>query len=245
MGTRNLTCVIKDGEYRIAQYCQWDGYPEGQGSTILKFLQNKMDRKKFETALKYTQWITEEEHTKLWESFGADGSGFVDMTIADAFKEVHPQLDRDMGAGVLEFVQESDIDFPIVLQDSVDFAKDGLFCEWVYVIDLDNDKLEVYGGYNEKEVQGASRFGADMVDEDTTPANANAVYDLNDLPTQEQFEKDLAEPCEDELEKADVDIFLHEMLSTLVKEDQLEMSLHVANYIQANMDDFLEAINEE
>ena len=27
MGTRNLTCVFKDGEYKVAQYGQWDGYP--------------------------------------------------------------------------------------------------------------------------------------------------------------------------------------------------------------------------
>ena len=38
MGTRNLTCVIKDGKYRVAQYGQWDGYPEGQGMNILNFL---------------------------------------------------------------------------------------------------------------------------------------------------------------------------------------------------------------
>jgi len=28
MGTRNLTCVMKDGQYKVAQYGQWDGYPE-------------------------------------------------------------------------------------------------------------------------------------------------------------------------------------------------------------------------
>ena len=27
MGTRNLTAVYLDGEYKIAQYGQWDGLP--------------------------------------------------------------------------------------------------------------------------------------------------------------------------------------------------------------------------
>lgn len=31
MGTRNLTCVVLDGEFKVAQYGQWDGYPEGSG----------------------------------------------------------------------------------------------------------------------------------------------------------------------------------------------------------------------
>lgn len=32
MGTRNLTAVYIDGEYKVAQYGQWDGYPEGPGA---------------------------------------------------------------------------------------------------------------------------------------------------------------------------------------------------------------------
>jgi hypothetical protein len=38
MGTRNLTRVICDGKTKVAQYGQWDGYPEGQGKTVLNFL---------------------------------------------------------------------------------------------------------------------------------------------------------------------------------------------------------------
>ena len=43
MGTRNLTAVYLDGQYKVAQYGQWDGYPEGQGITALTFLRDKMD----------------------------------------------------------------------------------------------------------------------------------------------------------------------------------------------------------
>lgn len=28
MGTRHLTAVVIDGDYKVAQYGQWDGYPE-------------------------------------------------------------------------------------------------------------------------------------------------------------------------------------------------------------------------
>ena len=38
MGTRNLTIVHSNGEYKVAQYGQWDGYPEGLGCQLLKYL---------------------------------------------------------------------------------------------------------------------------------------------------------------------------------------------------------------
>jgi hypothetical protein len=52
MGTRNLTMVISKGEYKIAQYGQWDGYPSGQGSVVLNFLMNlDVDLNKFRDTL--------------------------------------------------------------------------------------------------------------------------------------------------------------------------------------------------
>lgn len=38
MGTRHLILVWYKGKWHIAQYGQWDGYPEGQGINIVKFL---------------------------------------------------------------------------------------------------------------------------------------------------------------------------------------------------------------
>lgn len=42
MGTRNLTMVIsQEGEKKVAQYGQWDGYPSGVGASVLAFLKNE------------------------------------------------------------------------------------------------------------------------------------------------------------------------------------------------------------
>jgi hypothetical protein len=38
MGTRNLTMVYQDEQFKVAQYGQWDGYPEGLGVQLLHFL---------------------------------------------------------------------------------------------------------------------------------------------------------------------------------------------------------------
>lgn len=38
MGTRNITRVILDHQIVVDQYCQWDGYPTGQGENVLQFV---------------------------------------------------------------------------------------------------------------------------------------------------------------------------------------------------------------
>jgi len=38
MGTRSLTRVIEDGETLVTMYRQYDGYPEGHGKDLAKFL---------------------------------------------------------------------------------------------------------------------------------------------------------------------------------------------------------------
>ena len=58
MGTRNLTLVInQEGEKKVAQYGQWDGYPSGVGAGVLRFLKNKEVFEKFKDNLVYTQGI--------------------------------------------------------------------------------------------------------------------------------------------------------------------------------------------
>jgi hypothetical protein len=44
------------------------------------------------------------------------------------------------------------------LKNSKSFAADSLFCEWAYVINLDNDTLEIYKGFNTKRLSKEERF---------------------------------------------------------------------------------------
>ena len=77
MGTRNLTAVYIDGEYKVAQYGQWDGYPEGQGLTALHFLRDEMDAEKFKTAVRNSSYIDPnlpEPAGRGWLLSGEEGS---------------------------------------------------------------------------------------------------------------------------------------------------------------------------
>ena len=50
MGTRNLITVTLNKKKVVAQYGQWDGYPEGQGKTVHEFL-SKVNLDKFKKQL--------------------------------------------------------------------------------------------------------------------------------------------------------------------------------------------------
>ena len=188
MGTRGLTCVVKDGEYKVAQYGQWDHYPEGQGATILDFLKNKLNRAMFEAQLDKCAWTTEDDDTRILEELDLPKDGWMDMEQADRFKAAYPQLSRDMGGDVLEFIQNTS-DEKILLGNQIEFAMDGLYCEWVYVVDLDNDVLEVYHGYREDDPPEGSRFVGRNDGEEYSAVHLLKKFDINNLPDEETFVK--------------------------------------------------------
>jgi hypothetical protein len=182
MGTRNLVAVQLKGKYRIAQYGQWDGYPSGQGATVLEFLA-KWDRKKFEKKVRASKFCTKKNMTALQVELDATKDQV-------AFYKKYPQLTRDTGAKILQVVQDSESG--IKLQNSIDFAGDSLFCEWAYVIDLDENTLEVYKGFYKGKVPDGERFAKSPIEagSEYSPIKLAAKYSLDKLPTVEEIEKD-------------------------------------------------------
>lgn len=160
MGTRNITMVVSNGEMKVAQYGQWDGYPEGNGLVVFSFLK-KLIRKnrlnEFKDIVNKCSYITDEKIKEYYKELGVDveTQKFITLEIANEFKKRHPQLDRDMGADILEYLLECG---PEELKDDKNFVNDSLFCEWGYLIDLDNEVMEVYKGYNKEPLTEEDRF---------------------------------------------------------------------------------------
>jgi len=197
MGTRHLVAVQLDGEYKIAQYGQWDGYPEGQGVRVLKFLK-ETNPDAFIAQLRRLRWATDEQIEDAWVAAGAvRESSFTSLEVAEQIKNTHPELSRDTGAAILDVVLRAAVPENLLMRDNIGFAQDSLFCEWAYVIDFDTNVLEVYIGF-QKAPDFDGRFAGPMtsgIDNNYGPVKKLLSYSLSALPTETAFLEDCEAAC--------------------------------------------------
>lgn len=171
MGTRNITAVFIDGEYKIAQYGQWDGYPEGQGKDALEILRSIMrtalDTDEFKRKVRACKWLE-----------NPDGKLIKD----------YPQCSRDHGAKILAMVNESEPGMELVNQ--LAFAGDSLMCEWAWVIDFDKGTFEAFKGFNKMPLDPSERFANIPKAESTSgyyPVHFVKSFQLDSLPSESEF----------------------------------------------------------
>jgi hypothetical protein len=118
MGTRHRQAVItKEGEMKIQQYGQWDGYPDGQGTSILNYLR-KGNLEKYQENLNKIPVINEEQ-------------------IAEVNKDPnwttnYPYLSRDCGSNIHQMIEDGKVKFVI----HTDLEECQQWCEGFYTIDF-------------------------------------------------------------------------------------------------------------
>lgn len=195
MGTRHLIGIILDGEVKVANYGQWDGYPSGQGVDVLKFLAKGITDD-FREKVRGCSFISEEDLTAAWVSCGMPpGSEWVGLDVSEKFGKNFPHLSRDCGSDILDHIANSESG--LQTRDSIAFAGDGLFCEWAYFVNLDDNTLEVYKGFSKEPVPEGQRFAYLNETVDTSgnsvyyPITLVKTYSLTKLPKSDKFISDL------------------------------------------------------
>ncbi len=146
MGTRNLIRVIINGETKIAQYGQWDGYPEGQGKTILEFISVKDNVDKLRNSLKRVRFLSSEGEDKSFvDSYNENApnwSSDPDNRTSEQKAWFKTYQSRDIAGDILANVANSD-DVVILLTDNSGFEEEGS-CEWSYIVNLDTNTFHVW-----------------------------------------------------------------------------------------------------
>lgn len=149
MGTRGSYGFYKNGMTK-ATYNHYDSYPEGLGKDVVNFIKTtsiKELNKIFENLKIVNQDSepTEEEIKKLKK--------WSDQSVSTGQLTEWYVLLRNTQGNLGAF--KEGLEYMI---DGKDFLEDSLFCEWAFLINLDDNVLEVYEGFNQDpEEQGRYR----------------------------------------------------------------------------------------
>jgi hypothetical protein len=129
MGTRHVQTVIsKEGDVKIQQYGQWDGYPEHQGVEILNYLRNG-DLKKYQKNLSKIPLINKKQSKRLSQ----DPNWALN----------YPYMSRDCGASIHKMIENGEVKFV----SHIDEKEAGDYCEGFYTIDFSkNEFISEYHG---------------------------------------------------------------------------------------------------
>jgi hypothetical protein len=150
MGTRNLTKVIDStGRTKVAQYGQWDGYPSGQGISMLSFISEYKMLDKIERSLRKVHFLSEDEAETFSKDF-CDSDGMMTMEQSESFETIYPSLSRNTGSDILKVMVYS-TGYTLPLIDNSDFENDELFCEGIYTINFQTKKFISRFGIHEVE----------------------------------------------------------------------------------------------
>lgn len=160
MGTRNLTMVIdQKGQTKVAQYGQWDGYPSGQGLTILQFIRQANKLYDLQIALNNIKFYNKcddiSEYLKQYEKRAPEWSSQPDYRTEEDKYWFGNLVSRDVGGSILQNIIDINLDSlpkehnrTIYLYDDSEFGKDSLLCEFAYIVNLQTNKFIVLEGLN-------------------------------------------------------------------------------------------------
>jgi len=153
MGTRGLVGIKVDGKYS-GYYNHFDSYPDGLGSKMVEFIK-KLNNENIEImknncknliVVEAQSELTKEEIDKYCQF---SNSGVVNGgDWYSLLRNIH-------GADYLDAILRGKLEHVF---DDIGFIKDSLFCEYAYILNLDELTLDFYRGF-QHQAQEFNPFG--------------------------------------------------------------------------------------
>jgi len=177
MGTRGLMGFRIDGKDKVT-YNHFDSYPDGLGESVVQDVKTllqvlTMDELK-DKARKIK--LVDEDSVPTPEDFLkldlttrllVQKNGGLDKSWCSLLHGLQGELLKTLEAGVMI--------------DSIGFINDSLFCEWAYIVNLDEETLEIYRGFQEKP-HTFGRYATNTTASKYYPCAIVATFSLTDIP---------------------------------------------------------------
>jgi hypothetical protein len=142
MGTRGLIGVEVDGEKKCS-YNHSDSYPTGLGKEFVEQCSDFITRHGLDNAKRMSRNIRMVNNDDI-------------PTVQDikGFKEFNnSSVGNSEGIMWYNLLRGMQGDIAIILEcgtmlNATSFLEDSLFCEWAYILNLDDESIDVYRGFN-------------------------------------------------------------------------------------------------
>lgn len=177
MGTRGLYGFRKNGKEK-ATYNHYDSYPDWLGSNVLNFIKNH-SVKEMSDFYDRIIMVDEDDKPTREQIENCRNNKSIDLNVSRQSEDDWYCLTREL-QGELEQLYKCDFAYMI---EYLGFIKNSLFCEYAYIIDIDEEVLEFYEGF-QKEPQVGNRYGVE--------ANGSGYYPcklIAEIPIDEIKEK--------------------------------------------------------
>ena len=187
MSTRGLTGFIADGQW-FATYNHFDSYPEYLGMQVLEFCKQVKNWDVLKENVLNLTLINENKDKPTQEQAQEYMAYYDNPNTEKIVLDWYWVLRNLQGSAILYAIENGNAKHMI---DSHAFIEDSLFCEWAYIIDLDEMKLRVYKGWQKRPPhegtilpQDVDRNEAGSVFDDYSyyPCRMLYAYSLYELP---------------------------------------------------------------
>lgn len=151
MGTRGAIGFRIDNADKIA-YNQFDSYPTGVGANILQELCGIKDWENVKARIRKIVLVTDDQ-PPTQEQINANQK-WADLSVSErSFEDWYCLLRKAQGT-LAPYIDGS---LPIIY-DAHTFLLDSLFCEYAYIVNLDNMTFEFYRGFNRESSEAGGRY---------------------------------------------------------------------------------------
>jgi hypothetical protein len=183
MGTRGAVGFFQQGKEKVS-YNHFDSYPECLGTQVLQWLRGT-DLNRLPEQVEHLQLIKDDakhipdELIEKAKELGLTQLELAEHKVPDPYsllRGAQGRLDLYLKLGWM--------------LDNATFLHDSLFCEYAYIVNLDDQLLEVYAGFN-KDPAAPGRYAQHSRDQRFYGVALIKTYPLDDLPSEEGFLQDI------------------------------------------------------
>lgn len=194
MSTRGAVGFVADGKWYV-MYNHMDSYPSELGMTVLEFCKSIENWDSLKDRVRKVELVNEDdkptqEQLDLYAGYAL--TSILGVSLNGGELDNWYNLLRQLHNGrILYEIANGNV---VHMTDDHTFLADSGFCEWAYVIDLDEMTLNVYKGFNNKKytdtplppdidptINGTQRWNEPGY-EDVYPVKMLYAYNLNRLP---------------------------------------------------------------